>query len=141
LPRDVEIRHGAAHQAGAGAAARAVREDPAMMPSAYLSLAIAIGLEIVGTSLLQRSAQFTRLWPTLGMAICYIASFYLLSLSLRVLPLGIAYAIWSGLGIVLIALIGFMVFGQKLDLPAVIGLALIVAGVVVVNLFSKTAGH
>jgi small multidrug resistance pump len=113
----------------------------AMMPSAYLSLALAIGLEVVGTSLLQRSAQFTRLWPTLGMAICYIASFYLLSLSLRVLPLGIAYAIWSALGIVLIALIGLLVFGQKLDLPAVIGLALIVAGVVVVNLFSKTTGH
>lgn len=112
-----------------------------MIGSPYIPLAIAIGLEVVGTSLLQRSAQFTRLWPTLGMAVCYLASFYLLSLSLRLLPLGIAYAIWSAVGIVLVALIGLVVFGQRLDLPAVIGLGLIVAGVIVVNLFSKTVGH
>ncbi|MDP5307812.1 SMR family transporter [Paracoccus spongiarum] len=111
------------------------------MGSPYVALVLAIGLEVVGTSLLQRSAQFTRLWPTLGMALCYLASFYLLSLSLRVLPLGIAYAIWSGLGIVLVGLIGLFLFGQRLDLPAVIGLGLIVAGVIVVNLFSKTVGH
>lgn len=112
-----------------------------MNSSPYVPLVLAIGLEVVGTSLLQRSEQFSKLWPTIGMALCYLASFYLLSLSLRVLPLGIAYAIWSALGIVLVALIGLMVFGQRLDLPAVIGLGLIVAGVIVVNLFSKTVGH
>jgi small multidrug resistance pump len=116
-------------------------KNRSMMPSPYISLAIAIGLEVLGTSLLQKSQQFSRLWPTVGMAVCYIASFYLLSLSLRILPIGIAYAIWSALGIVLIALIGLFVFGQKLDLAAVIGLGLIVAGVVVVNLFSNTTGH
>ncbi|WP_411957923.1 SMR family transporter [Paracoccus homiensis] len=112
-----------------------------MIPGPYLALIGAIGLEVVGTSLLQRSEQFTRLLPTVGMALCYLASFYLLSLSLRVLPLGIAYAIWSALGIVLVATIGLVVFGQKLDLPAVIGLILIVAGVVVINLFSRSVGH
>lgn len=112
-----------------------------MFVSPYVPLGIAIALEVVGTSFLQRSEQFSRLWPTLGMAVCYLASFYLLSLSLRALPLGIAYAIWSAVGIVLVALIGLVIFGQRLDWPAVIGLALIVTGVVVVNLFSKTVGH
>lgn len=112
-----------------------------MMPGPYLALIGAIGLEVIGTSLLQRSEQFTRAAPTIGMALCYLGSFYLLSLSLRVLPLGIAYAIWSALGIVLVAMIGLVVFGQKLDLPAVIGLGLIVAGVVVINLFSRSVGH
>lgn len=112
-----------------------------MFVSPYVPLGIAIALEVVGTSFLQRSEQFSRLWPTLGMAVCYLASFYLLSLSLRALPLGVAYAIWSAVGIVLVALIGLVIFGQRLDLPAVVGLALIVTGVVVVNLFSKTVGH
>ncbi|WCR12227.1 QacE family quaternary ammonium compound efflux SMR transporter [Paracoccus stylophorae] len=112
-----------------------------MTGSPYIPLILAIALEVVGTSFLQRSAQFTRLWPTVGMAVCYLGSFYLLSLTLRMLPLGVAYAIWSALGIVLVALIGLLMFGQRLDLPAVIGLALIVAGVVVINLFSKTIGH
>lgn len=112
-----------------------------MIVSPYVPLAAAITLEVIGTSLLQKSEQFSRLWPTLGMAACYLVSFYLLSLSLRVLPLGIAYAIWSAVGIVLVAMIGLVAFGQRLDLPAVIGLALIVAGVVVVNVFSKTVGH
>lgn len=112
-----------------------------MIGSPYIPLGIAIALEVLGTSLLQQSQQFSRLWPTIGMAICYLLSFYLLSLALRSLPLGIAYAIWSALGIVLVATIGLLVFGQKLDLPAVIGLALIIAGVIVVNMFSKTAGH
>ena len=108
------------------------------LPTSLLS---AIVLEVIGTTLLQKSAQFTRLWPTLGMAVCYLGSFWLLSLTLRTIPVGLAYAIWSGLGIVLISLIGWRVFGQALDLPAMIGLALIIAGVMVVNLFSKSMPH
>lgn len=107
----------------------------------YPALFLAIVFEVIGTSFLQRSEQFSRVVPTVLMALCYLASFYLLSLALRAMPLGIAYAIWSGLGIVLVSVIGLALFGQKLDLPAVIGLAMIVGGVVVVNLFSKTIGH
>lgn len=109
--------------------------------SPYLPLGLAIVLEVIGTSLLQRSEQFTRLLPTMGMALCYLASFYLLSVSLKALPLGVAYAIWSACGVALVAVIGLVVFGQRLDLPAVVGLALIVAGVVVINVFSRTVGH
>ena len=109
--------------------------------SAYATLLSAIVLEVIGTTLLQKSAQFTRLWPTLGMAACYLGAFWFLSLTLRTVPVGLAYAIWSGLGIVLISLIGWRVFGQALDLPAMIGLALIIAGVMVVNLFSKSMPH
>ena len=111
-----------------------------MLP-VYAVLMLAIMLEVAGTSMLQASQQFTRFWPTLGMAGCYLLSFYLLSLSLRVLPLGIAYAIWSAVGILLVALIGLVVFGQRIDLPGIIGLGLIVAGVLVVNLFSSSVGH
>ena len=107
----------------------------------YATLGVAIALEVIGTSLLQRTEQFTRLWPTIAMALCYGASFYFLSLALRVMPLGIAYAIWSGLGIVLVSVIGLVAFGQRLDPAGVIGLGLIVAGVVVVNLFSTSVGH
>lgn len=107
----------------------------------YLYLAVAILFETIGTSFLQASQQFTRFLPSLAVLFCYAISFYLLSLVLRVMPVGIAYAIWSGLGIVLITLIGWLVFKQSLDLPAVIGLILIIGGVLVVNLFSKTVGH
>lgn len=107
----------------------------------YATLLTAITLEVIGTTLLQRSEQFTRVVPTLLMGLCYAASFYFLSLSLRTMPLGIAYAIWSGLGIVLVSLIGLLAFGQKLDLAAMIGLGMIVAGVVVVNLFSNSVSH
>ncbi|MBM3605683.1 MAG: QacE family quaternary ammonium compound efflux SMR transporter [Alphaproteobacteria bacterium] len=112
-----------------------------MPVSPYLPLAFAIGLEVLGTSMLQRSDQFTRPGPTVAMAVCYLASFYLLSISLKVLPLGVAYAIWSACGVALVAMIGLVVFGQRLDLPAVIGLAMIVAGVVIINVFSKSVGH
>lgn len=112
-----------------------------MTLSPYIPLGLAIALEVLGTTLLQRSEQFTRLAPTVGMAVCYLASFYLLSVSLKVLPLGVAYAIWSAFGVALVAMIGLVVFGQRLDLPAVIGLCLIVAGVVVINVFSRTVGH
>ena len=109
--------------------------------SAYAALFTAIVLEVIGTTLLQKSAQFTRLWPTLGMAACYLGAFWFLSLTLRIVPVGLAYAIWSGLGIVLISLIGWRVFGQALDPPAMIGIGLIIAGVVVINLFSKSMPH
>src|SRR5690606_9801351 len=101
----------------------------------------AIVCEVIGTSLLQHSRQFTRLWPTVGMALFYLTSFYLLSLALRGLSLGIAYAIWSGVGIVLVALVGFLAFNQRIDLPGVIGLSMIVGGVLVVYLFAHSVGH
>ncbi|MRL70236.1 multidrug efflux SMR transporter [Brevundimonas sp. SPF441] len=107
----------------------------------WAALLGAIGLEVAGTTMLQASQQFTRVWPTAGMAVCYGLAFYLLSIALRQMPVGIAYAIWSGLGVVLISVIGTVVFRQRLDLPAMVGLAMIVGGVVVINLFSKTVGH
>ena len=107
----------------------------------YLYLLVAVAFEVVGTSALQASAQFTRLGPTVLMALCYLAAFFFLSLVLKVLPVGVAYAIWSGLGIVLIALIGLVWFGQRLDFAAILGLGLIIAGVVVINLFSETVSH
>lgn len=107
----------------------------------YLYLIMAIVLEVIGTSALQASEQFTRPKPLILTAIGYAASFYFLSLALRTLPVGIAYAVWSGLGIVLIALVGLVWFDQKLDAPAVAGLALIVAGVGVINLFSSSVSH
>jgi len=113
--------------------------NPALLT--YGSLAIAIVLEVIGTTFLQQSQQFTRAVPTILMAVCYLAAFYLLSIALRTLPVGIAYGIWSGLGIVLVSAVGVFVFRQTLDLAAVIGLGLIVAGVVVVNVFSNSVSH
>lgn len=107
----------------------------------YVYLLLAIGFEVVGTAALQASEQFTRPKPVMLMAVGYVAAFYCLSLALRGLPVGIAYAIWSGLGVVLIALIGLFWFGQRLDNPALIGLGLIVAGVATINLFSDTVSH
>ncbi len=107
----------------------------------YLILALAILAETVGTSALQASQQFTRLWPSVLVVVAYAISFYLLSITLKVLPVGIVYAIWSGLGIVFIALIGFLVFKQALDVPAVIGMALILGGILVIHLFSNATPH
>lgn len=107
----------------------------------YAALTVAIVLEVIGTSFLHRSEQFTRLVPTLAMGGCYLVSFYFLSLALRTIPVGLAYAIWSGLGIVLISAVGYFVFRQSLDLAAVIGLGLIIAGVVVINVFSRSISH
>jgi len=107
----------------------------------YLYLGIAIVAEVIATSFLRQSAGFTRLVPTLVMATGYGVAFYCLSLALRDIPTGVAYAIWSGVGIVLIALIAWIVQGQRLDAPAMAGIGLIMAGVLVMNLFSKTTGH
>ncbi|WFU07924.1 SMR family transporter [Rhizobium sp. CB3090] len=109
--------------------------------SVYAMLLVAIVLEVIGTTALQMSQQFTRLGPSIVLVLCYVAAFYFLSLTLRVIPVGIAYAIWSALGIVLISAVGLVFFRQKLDLAAVIGLLLIIAGVLVVNLFSKSVSH
>ncbi|MBY0380327.1 MAG: multidrug efflux SMR transporter [Xanthobacteraceae bacterium] len=107
----------------------------------YFYLALAVIFEVIGTSALQASEQFTKPKPLVLTAIGYGSAFYLLSMVLRTMPVGIAYAIWSGFGIILITFVGLIWFGQKLDLPAVIGLALIVAGVVTINLFSRTVAH
>lgn len=105
---------------------------------AYSYLAAAIICEIIGTTFLVKSQEFTKVLPTLSMVILYALSFYFLTKSLRVIPLGIAYALWGGVGIVLTALIGLVVFKQSIDTPAIIGIGLIVAGVVVLNLFSNS---
>ncbi|SCW68297.1 small multidrug resistance pump [Rhizobium mongolense subsp. loessense] len=113
-----------------------------MSPAAvYALLFAAIVLEVIGTTALQLSQQLTRFWPSVLLVVCYAAAFYVLSLTLKVIPVGIAYAIWSALGIVLISVVGLVYFKQRLDLPAVIGLGLIITGVLVVNLFSKSVSH
>jgi small multidrug resistance pump len=104
-------------------------------------LAIAIVSETIATSALKSSEGFSRLWPSVVVVAGYCAAFYFLSLTLRTIPVGVAYAIWSGVGVVLIALAGWLIHGQRLDAPALIGMALIVAGVVVMNVFSTTGGH
>jgi small multidrug resistance pump len=107
----------------------------------YLYLAIAISAEVIATSFMRQSDGFTKLVPSLITAAGYAIAFYFLSLTLRTLPVGIAYAIWSGVGIVLIAGIAWAFQGQKLDLPAIAGMALIVSGVLVMNLFSSSVAH
>ena len=109
--------------------------------TAYGALAAAIVLEVIGTTLLQKSEQFTKLLPTTGMVMFYVASFYLLSQALKGMPLGIAYAMWGGVGIVLTALISVFYLKQSLDLPALAGIGLIVAGVIVMNTLSNTVSH
>ena len=104
-------------------------------------LGIAIVGEVIATSFLRASAGFTQLMPTLVVVVGYGVTFYFFSLALQTIPVGIGYAIWSGAGIVLISLIAYFVHGQTLDLPALIGMALILAGVLVINIFSKSTGH
>ncbi|WP_036301967.1 SMR family transporter [Methylotenera sp. L2L1] len=107
----------------------------------WIFLVIAIISEVIATSALKSSAGFTRLWPSIIVITGYASAFYFLSLTLNVIPIGIAYAIWSGVGVALIALISWLYFQQPLDFPAVIGLLLIVAGVIVINVFSKSVSH
>lgn len=108
---------------------------------AYASLAAAIALEVTGSSLLQKSQQFSKLMPTIGLALCFAASLYFLSIALKTIPLGVAYAIWGGLGIVLTAMVSVVVFRMTLDLAAIVGIGLIVSGVLVMNLLSESAAH
>ena len=107
----------------------------------WLILFIAIVAEVIGTSALKASAGFTRLWPSIVVVAGYATAFYCLSLTLKTIPVGVAYAIWSGAGIVLVSLIAWLVFKQSLDLPAIVGMGLIVAGVLVIQLFSQTQAH
>ena len=111
------------------------------LSAVYAVLVVAIVFEVLGTSAMQAAQHFTRLVPTAMMVVCYAIAFFFLSWSLRFVPVGIAYAIWSGLGIVLISAVGYFVFGQKLDFAAIVGLGLIIAGVLVLNLFSKLTFH
>jgi len=107
----------------------------------WLHLMVAIVAEVIATSALNASSGFTRVGPAIVTVIGYGIAFFFLSLTLRVIPVGVAYAIWSGIGIVLVPTVGWLAFGQKLDAPAIVGLALIIAGVVVINTMSKTVSH
>ena len=111
------------------------------MPKHYLYLLIAVAFETIGTSSLQASQQFSRFWPSVFVVIGFAGAFFFMTLTLRYMPVGVVYALWSGLGIVLIAVIGVVFFRQPLDGWAMLGLGLIVAGIAVLNLLSKTAVH
>jgi small multidrug resistance pump len=105
----------------------------------WLHLAIAIVAEVIATSALKAAAGFTRPLPSLVVVTGYGLAFYFLSLTLRAIPMGVAYAVWSAVGIALVSLIGWLVYDQRLDAPALLGMGLIVAGVAVIQLFSRTA--
>jgi small multidrug resistance pump len=107
----------------------------------WIFLSIAIIAEVIGTSALKSAEGFTKFTPSLIVVIGYGISFYFLSLTLKTIPVGISYAIWSGVGITLISIIGYFFYKQTLDLPAIIGILLIIAGVIVINLFSKSFSH
>lgn len=108
---------------------------------AWLTLGLAILAEVIATSALKASNGFSQWLPSLVVIAGYGVAFFCLSLTLRQLPLGIAYAVWSGAGTALIALIGVVIYKQRLDLPAMLGIALIIAGVLVLNLFSRSGAH
>jgi small multidrug resistance pump len=109
--------------------------------TAWMFLVIAVVAEVIGTSFLKASAGFTKPLPSVMVVLGYGAAFYFLSQTLNTIPVGVAYAVWSGVGVTLIAAIGWLFLGQKLDAGAIAGMGLIVAGVVVLNLFSKATAH
>lgn len=111
------------------------------MPVHYIYLIIAVICETFGTACLKASNEFTKLWPSLGVIIGFAGAFYFLSLTLRTMPIGIVYAIWSGLGIILITLIGLFLFKQSLDAAAYIGMGFILIGVIIINVFSNSSTH
>ncbi|MDH6254238.1 small multidrug resistance pump [Chryseobacterium sp. H1D6B] len=111
------------------------------MGRSYIYLILAIVFEIIATTFLKKSEEFTKLIPSIVTVIGYAAAFYFLSLTLRQIPVGITYAIWSGVGIIFITVIGIVAFKQIPDLPALIGIALIVIGVIIINVFSKMGTH
>lgn len=108
---------------------------------AYLLLGLAIITEVIGSTFIVKSEGFTKLFPSLMVLILFSIALYLLSQVIKTIPLGVAYAIWAGVGIILTAVAGYFVFKQTLDVPALIGIGLIVSGVLVINLFSKSTGH
>ncbi|MDD2691956.1 MULTISPECIES: DMT family transporter [Simplicispira] len=108
---------------------------------AYMALGLAIVAEVIATSALKASEGFTRPGPSAIVVLGYGLAFYCLSLTLKTVPVGVAYAVWSGLGIVLITVAGYVLYRQRIDAAALIGMALIVAGVAVIQLFSKTTTH
>ena len=107
----------------------------------YALLGAAIVAEVIATTALVRTESFTRLWPSVVTIVFYAVSFWLLSFPIRVIPAGIVYAIWSGAGIVLITIAAWLMLGQRLDIPAILGLCLIIAGVLVIHLFSRSVEH
>ncbi|MDR5859204.1 QacE family quaternary ammonium compound efflux SMR transporter [Halomonas eurihalina] len=107
----------------------------------YVFLALAIIAEVVATSALKASEEFSRFWPSVLVVVGYVTAFYLLTLVFRTLPVGITYAVWAGLGIVLVTLVGMVVYGERPDLPAVLGMALIIGGVAVIQVFSSSTPH
>ena len=106
-----------------------------------LALSIAIVCEVIATSYIPKTEQFTKMMPSTVVLIGYGIAFFLLSVTVQTMPVGVVYAIWSGAGIVLVATVGYFVYGQRLDLPALVGIGFIIAGVLIVNLLSKTVGH
>lgn len=109
--------------------------------SHWFYLTIAIIAEVIGTSFLKESAGFTKLVPSVVVVVGYVVAFYFLGLTLKTLPIGIAYAVWAGAGVALMAIVGYVFFRQQLDVPAVTGILLIVSGVAVINLFSASVRH
>ncbi|HHF3064155.1 TPA: multidrug efflux SMR transporter [Vibrio diabolicus] len=106
-----------------------------------LALSIAIVCEVIATSYIPKTEQFTKMMPSTVVLIGYGIAFFLLSVTVKTMPVGVVYAIWSGVGIVLVATVGYFVYGQRLDLPALVGIGFILTGVMIVNLLSKTVGH
>lgn len=109
--------------------------------SHWVALTMAVVAEVIATTSLKATAEFTRLWPSVLVVAGYLLAFYFMTISLRVLPVGIMYAIWAGAGIVLVTLTGWLFYKQALDAPAIVGIGLIVAGVIVINVFSKSVVH
>lgn len=107
----------------------------------YFFLLLSIASEVIATTALKLSDSFTRLWPSVITVMFYIIAFWSLTIPMRTIPTGIIYAVWSGAGIVLISLAGWIIYGQKLDMAALTGIGLIIAGVMVINLFSNSTGH
>lgn len=107
----------------------------------YVTLSLAILFEVIATSMLKATDGFSRIGLTLAMFACYLCSFYFLTLTIRLMPIGIVYAIWAGLGIVLVAIAGAVLYKEMLDMPAIIGMAFIIGGVAIINIFSKTVAH
>ena len=107
----------------------------------WFLLFLAVIFEVVGTSAIKQSAGFTKFLPSLAVAVCFVVSCYLLTFSLKVLPIGVVYAVWSGMGIVLISVIGHWFFNERLDTPAIIGVTCILSGVIIMQVFSKAVAH